>query len=500
MPEDIQVLADRYVLEERVAEGGMATVWKARDEVLARVVAVKILNPRLARDESFLERFRREALAAARLAHPNIVSIYDTGQHPDGDEDRHFIVMEFCGGGTLEDILAEGPLETARAVGIGSSICDALEFAHRAGVVHRDVKPANVLISEHGTLKVADFGIAKAAFASGDLTTTGSILGTMTYISPEQASGAEPDARSDLYALGVVMYLALVGRPPFVGDSDVATALKHLNEEPLPLRSVKADVPRALDAAVRRALAKDPDERYGSAGEMRAALLAASGGRRDDSTTSIQKAGTSAAEKRVESHGSFVSSEGKRILPILLLVAAAIALVFGAIALSDNDERSGREPGRNEQTGRGGGGGSGTLKATATDFDPYAGDGESPDEVSLAVDGDPATAWSTSSYQDQLSLLKPGVGLIFDLGEAETVQEIEVQLGTPGATYELRAGDSLGPDEKGFELIETVRGGGASEKIPVEGTEARYWLVWITDLPGGGGGSASIAEVTFFGP
>lgn len=501
MPEDNQVLADRYVLEERVAEGGMATVWRARDDVLARVVAVKILHGRLASDESFLERFRREALAAARLAHPNIVAIYDTGQHPDGDEDRHFIVMEYCGGGTLEDILQEGPVEPARAAAIGTSICDALEFAHRAGIVHRDVKPANVLISEHGTLKVADFGIAKAAFASGDLTTTGSILGTMTYISPEQANGAEPDARSDIYSLGVVMYRALAGRPPFVGDSEVATALKHLHEEPLPLRSVSANIPRSLDAVIRRALAKDPDQRYGSAAEMRSALQAASGGAGEvPGAQVIERPATSRPVRQEATPGTFLSSEAKRILPIVLLVAAAIALVLGTIALSGDEGGNGREPGRGTQSGAERGDRSGSLKATATDFDPHTGDGEHPDEVGLAVDGDPSTTWSTSSYQTELSVLKPGVGLIFDLDESAAVEEVEVQLGTPGATYELRAGDSLGQDEQAFKLIETVTDAGDKERIPVDGTKARYWLVWITSLPGGGGGSASIAEVTFFGP
>ena len=504
MSEETQVLAGRYVLESLIAEGGMASVWRARDDVLARVVAVKILHPRLAEDASFLERFRREALAAARLAHPNIISVYDTGEE-DGEELKHFIVMEHCGGGTFEDILQQGPLEPDRAVAMGASICDALDFAHRAGVVHRDVKPANVLVSEHGSLKVTDFGIAKAAFASGDLTTTGSILGTMTYISPEQANGMEPDARSDLYALGVVMYRALVGRPPFKGDTEVATALKHLHEEPLPLRSVKAGIPRALDSAVRRALAKDPADRYQSATEMRDALNSAVGGPRDGGTQIIQRPPTPVAgpPPSSEEPASFVSSEAKRIVPIVLLVLMAIALVFLAMNLTE-EEPTERERARNEQPAGGGGGGGGgggeTLRASASDFDPYTGDGEHPEEAPLAVDGDETTAWGTSTYQTAISDIKPGVGLLFDLGEAKEVGEVEVQLGTPGASFELRASDSVGENETAFDLIQTVDEAEAVSSIDTQGAKHRYWLVWITALPGGGGGSASIAEVSFVDP
>jgi serine/threonine protein kinase len=233
-------IADRYVLEELLARGGMGSVYKARDEVLARPVAVKILHPHLSEDHGFLERFRREAVAAAGLSHPGIVAIYDTGTDTaeDGSE-RHYIVMEHCAGGTLTELSArEGALEPERAAAVVAAVCSSLDFAHRAGVVHRDVKPDNVLFADDGTLKVADFGIAKAAYASGDITTTGSILGTVTYISPEQAGGREPDARSDVYSAGVVLYELLTGRPPFQGETDVATALMHVNESPTPVRAL----------------------------------------------------------------------------------------------------------------------------------------------------------------------------------------------------------------------------------------------------------------------
>ncbi|MGH2734347.1 MAG: protein kinase domain-containing protein, partial [Actinomycetota bacterium] len=275
MASELTTLAERYVLESLVARGGMAAVWKARDDVLARPVAVKILHPHLAEDEAFLERFRFEALAAARLAHPNIVAIYDTGTDggPEDAGEQHFIVMEFCGGGSLADHLAErGPMEPDGIRAVGAAVCEALGYAHRIGVVHRDVKPANVLITGDGSLKVADFGIAKAAFAAGDITTTGSILGTVTYLSPEQLRGSEPDARSDLYALGVTLYELVTGRPPFVEETQMATAMKHLREQPAPSRSVRGGIPRSLDQVIMKALAKDADDRYQSAEEMRTAL------------------------------------------------------------------------------------------------------------------------------------------------------------------------------------------------------------------------------------
>lgn len=501
MSEETQALKGRYFLEECVAKGGMATVWRARDDVLARVVAVKLLDPGLAQDANFLERFRREALAAARLTHPNIVSIYDTGRDPEGDEERHFIVMEYCGGGTLEDILGGGPLEVERALGMGASICDALDFAHKAGVIHRDIKPANVLISDHGSLKVTDFGIAKAAFASGDLTTTGSILGTMTYISPEQANGSEPDARSDLYSLGIVLYLALVGRPPFEGDSEVATALKHLHEEPLSLRSVKAGIPRAVDAAIQRALSKDPNDRYTSAAEMRDALIAAVGGRGEIGTQVIRRVEKFEPAPDTPDTSTFLTSEARRIVPIVLLALVAIAVVALALGLREEEAPTAGDKKQNEQEEAAESeGGSEPIKVTVSDFDPHGGDGENPEEAPLASDGDEGTSWSTSSYQDPLPLVKPGVGLLFDLGKATEVAEVEVTWASPGATFELRAAESPATDEQGFELIKAVRAAGATSSIDAKGNDSRYWLVWITDLPGGAGGSAAISEVTFFGP
>ncbi|HEX4863171.1 MAG TPA: Stk1 family PASTA domain-containing Ser/Thr kinase [Acidimicrobiales bacterium] len=266
-----QLFSDRYQLVNHIARGGMAQVYLARDLLLDRPVALKVLFPELSVDRAFVERFRREAKAAANLSHPNIVSIYDWGQ----GENTYFIVMEYVAGRTLSQLLREGPLDSPRAATIAADVAAALDFAHRHGVIHRDVKPGNVLINESGQVKVADFGIARAigAGASEDLTQTGSVMGTATYFSPEQAQGFGVDPRSDVYSLGVVLYEMLAGRTPFTGDSPVSIAYKHVKEPPEPLRTINPAVPAALEAIVMKSLAKQPDDRYQSAEELRADLM-----------------------------------------------------------------------------------------------------------------------------------------------------------------------------------------------------------------------------------
>lgn len=227
-----EVFGDRYAIQRRLARGGMADVYVARDRLLDREVAVKVLFPEFSRDETFVERFRREAQAAANLNHASIVGVYDWGER----DDTYFIVMEYIEGRTLAQILAtEGPLHPDRAADIASDIADGLGYAHRHGVVHRDVKPGNVLITRDGKVKVTDFGIAVAAARNdADLTKAGSVMGTATYFSPEQAQGESVDARSDLYSLGCVLYQMLTGRPPFHGDNEVAIAYKHVNDQAPP--------------------------------------------------------------------------------------------------------------------------------------------------------------------------------------------------------------------------------------------------------------------------
>ena len=269
-----RTLGGRYRLEVPIARGGMAEVWEAHDEILSRPVAVKVLQPHLATDDVFLERFRREAVTAARLAHPGVVSTFDTGI----DNGTAYIVMELVKGRTLRQLLSEqGRLEPWQAVAVARQIADALVHAHQAGLVHRDIKPANVLLIEDEMggmrVKVTDFGIAKASAGIGtDLTRTGTVLGTPKYVSPEQIKGEDPDARADLYSLGVVFYEMLVGTPPFVGDTDLATAMAHLNNRVPKVSARVRGVPPELDRLVSDLLAKDPKRRVPSAVVLRQRL------------------------------------------------------------------------------------------------------------------------------------------------------------------------------------------------------------------------------------
>src|SRR4051812_4994294 len=255
------------MIVRKLGAGGMADVYLAEDQELGRRIAIKILNDRHANDEQFIERFRREAKNAAALNHPNIVSIYDRGEA----EHTYYIAMEFLDGRTLKElVVGRGPAPVKVAVEYARQILSALRFAHRHGIVHRDIKPHNVLVDREGRVKVTDFGIARAG--TSQMTEAGSIVGTAQYLSPEQARGTEVDQRSDLYSLGVVLYELLTGQTPFDGDTPVEIAMKHLSAAPRPPSQIRHDVPHDLDTVVTRALAKDPAARYQSADEMEADL------------------------------------------------------------------------------------------------------------------------------------------------------------------------------------------------------------------------------------
>src|ERR687895_1923392 len=263
----------RYRILRRLGTGGMANVYLAEDEELGRRVAIKILNDRHASDESFVERFRREAKNAAGLSHPNIVSIYDRGEA----EGTYYIAMEYLEGRSLKElIVARGPAPVHLAVDYARQILAAIRFAHRHGIVHRDIKPHNVLVDGEGRLKVTDFGIARAG--ASQMTEAGAIVGTAQYLSPEQARGAAVDQRSDLYSIGVVLYEMLTGNVPFTGDTPVEIAMKHLSDTPRPPSTIRPEIPPDLDMIVLRALAKNPDDRFQTAEEMDAELARVEGG------------------------------------------------------------------------------------------------------------------------------------------------------------------------------------------------------------------------------
>ena len=278
MTTETRVLSGRYRVDDLIGRGGMASVYRGYDQTLGRTVAIKVLKADLAGDAAFRTRFRLEAQAASRMAHPTIVRVFDAGEDVETGADGHerpvpYIVMELVHGRLLKDVIAAGPVPTDDALRYVDGILEALEYSHRAGVVHRDIKPGNVMITDSGRVKVMDFGIARAVSdSSSTVAETTAIVGTAAYFSPEQAKGESVDARADLYSTGVVLYELLTGRTPFRGETPVAVAYQHVSEAPVPPSEIVETVPRALDAIVLRALAKDPFQRPQDAASFREAL------------------------------------------------------------------------------------------------------------------------------------------------------------------------------------------------------------------------------------
>ncbi|MFG3089805.1 protein kinase [Streptomyces antibioticus] len=271
----MRVLVERYELIEAVGRGGMGEVWRATDRELGRTVAVKVLPPELTRHEEFRVRFRREARTVASLNHRNIAVLHDVGEDTADGETTPFLVMEFIEGRTLTDVLADGPFTVERALSVGRDIADALAHSHAQGLIHRDIKPSNVMLTSEGGIKVLDFGIAKVvAETTTRLTATGMTVGTPAYLSPEQLTGRPVDGRSDQYSTGCLLYELLTGRPPFSGDSPFAVMHQHISQEPVPPSGLRPQIPSSVDTLVLRTLAKDRDQRLGSAGELRDALAA----------------------------------------------------------------------------------------------------------------------------------------------------------------------------------------------------------------------------------
>lgn len=268
------VLINRYEILEKIGSGGMAVVYKAKDTLLGRLVAVKILHEQFAQDETFVRHFRREAQSGAGLSHPNIVSIFDVGRH----QDDHFLVMEYVEGTNLKDIIKRfGPLEEDHVLRMGIELCDALEHAHENGLIHCDIKPHNILVTDKGKVKVTDFGIARAC-TSDTITFTGSMVGSVHYFSPEQARGGKADIQSDLYSASVVLYELATGQVPFSAESPVSVALKQISDEPVPPTQINPEISPELEQVILKGMSKNPKDRYGSAGEMKQALMAVGNG------------------------------------------------------------------------------------------------------------------------------------------------------------------------------------------------------------------------------
>jgi serine/threonine-protein kinase len=331
-PRTSTVLGERYRLEERLAAGGMGTVWAATDQVLNRRVAVKILNEGLADDERFIERFRREAKAAAGLLHPNVAGVFDYGE----EDGRPYIVMELIEGETLADrLVREGRFPPEEVARVGTDVASALAVAHEAGILHRDIKPANIMLTKRGEVKVMDFGIAAEVLAgSTGLTGTGMVMGTAKYLSPEQATGNPSTPASDLYSLGTVLYEMLAGRAPFEAPSPMATALAHANDIAPPLAELVPDVPPRLASVIERTLDKNPDARPASADALAAELAGDSAAAPEDDTAVLPVPAATealAAEKPGETPADAAVTtpirRRRRLDPKLLMAASAIVAV-----------------------------------------------------------------------------------------------------------------------------------------------------------------------------
>ena len=460
-----QLIADRYELEDVVGSGGMARVYCAHDTLLERKVALKILHDQHTEDDEYVERFQREARAAAQLSHPGIVTVIDRGEA----EGRQFIVFEYVDGETLKEIVQRtGPMPPRRVLELGLEVGRAIAFAHQQGLVHRDVKPQNVLISSDGRAKVTDFGIARTVDAVG-VTETGTVLGTSHYVAPEQARGERVDAQTDVYSFGVVLYELLVGAVPYEGDNFLNVAMKHVNEPVPSVLDNRPDCPVRLASLVERMMAKAPADRPESMDEVVAELeacLAELDSRPDGDSTMILKS-------PVVQESRPPKARPKRSRPLLALLAlVALGAAAAVFLLTRDDGEDGAAADATPVQLRGVGA-----------HDPPPGDGEEhDDEAALATDGDPATFWRTESYRASLEAIgKPGVGVVLDAGSPRELARVQLRTDTPGFAAQIVAGDSAtGP----FVSVAGTKTTGTMTAWEIDGEPARYYVVWITELDG----------------
>jgi predicted Ser/Thr protein kinase len=493
-PQPGELIADRYELEELVGTGGMSTVFRAHDRQLERRVAIKILHEHYAEDPEYLERFRREARAVARLSHPNIVTVIDRGD----DGGRQYIVFEHVEGENLKELVVRsGRLPVRRALELALDVADGLAFAHDHGLVHRDVKPQNVLLSREGEVKVTDFGIARSLHMDHGVTQTGTVLGTGEYLAPEQASGKPVSPATDVYSLGVVLWELLAGDVPFVGENFVAVALRHVNEPPPSLRERRPDVTPRLEAAVDRALAKDPGRRFPSmaafAKELGACLAEVEGEvpptlPPDDLeltrvTPPAPAPARAPARQRRPTRGR---PRRRRRLPYVLLALLVAGAAFAAVLLLG---------GGGHHIGGSGGGPSGTAMQLhgLSGYDPQGTGGEHDELAGNATDGSLATTWTTETYGSQdFGGLKTGVGLTLAAGRPVKLTQMTVKTPTPGFTAEIQSSDS---PSGGFTADSSSQAVNGTTTFTLDGHTARYYVVWITQLPPAGG-KAEISDVT----
>src|SRR5262245_16417321 len=464
----------------------MSSVYRANDTLLERDVALKVLHDRFTVDGDYVERFRREASAVAQLSHPNIVTVIDRGEQGG----RQFIVFEYVDGENLKTLIErEGPLPEREAIELALQIARALGFAHEHGLVHRDMKPQNVLLNGDSGAKVTDFGIARSLDVHGGLTQTGTVMGTSDYIAPEQARGRRVDAQSDVYSLGAVLYELLTGEVPFPGDNFVAVAMRHINEPPPSVRERRPDLSPRLDAAVRRAMAKDPDERFGSMDEFCTELAACRG-----PETAMSAAETMVVPgrrpPRRRPRVTRPSREGLSVWPLILLLAglALLAIVLAAIFTFTG-------PGEElknfvkKKTGVAAAAARPVDMTAVTAYDPY-GDGTEHDSAAgSATDGDRATFWNTEHYDGGLN--KQGVGLVLDAGAPKKLTKLVVRSDTPGFSATIKSSNS---SSGGFTKVSNSQTAAFNTTFGLNVGSARYYLVWITDL--GPNSSVELNEVT----
>jgi eukaryotic-like serine/threonine-protein kinase len=508
------LLGGRYRLDAQIGRGGMSTVYRAFDTVLERSVAIKLMHREIASDSDQLERFRREARSVARLNHPHIVTVIDAGEEPseDGLESGSapYIVLEYVQGETLKQLIRrDGPLEITQAIAYAIELARALGAAHERMIVHRDVKPQNVLIGEEGGAKITDFGIARTLTEEG-LTVAGRVLGTTDYVSPEQALGQPVTGQSDLYSLGIVLYEMLTGDVPFHGETPVAVAMRHVREQVPDVQRLRPEVSAATASVVDRAVAKDLDYRYHDAASMVAdleqvlAIEAARAGQTTGEVTSVLRTLPGDARRRLP----WRMQHPARWAASLALLAAIIAIAIVAAA-----QQAHKGTGVAPDVHAGAGLHAVPLSQTAAhDYNPFGTGPENHNRVQNVVDSDPNTVWSTAHYYEK-TLVKAGgtgLGVYLDAAPGVVARALEVQTPTPGFSAQVYGARSVNLSYPyGNTAPLSARGWhgplGSAEnirnrqriKLSSAATPYRYYLIWLTTLPPGEE-SASITDLTLF--